>query len=482
MNPREAGVDEGPLILDLDGTLLKTDLLLESLVGALKKQPWCLPLLAWWLMRGRAVLKRGAADRAGLRVDLLPLNMAVVDYATRSHAGGRVVHIATAADASLAHQVAQRLGFVGEVMASDGRGNLKAAAKARMLADRFPDGFSYVGDSWADVDVWRAARTGVFAGRSRRVEAAAGRAAPLVASFMQDNPSLRCWLRALRIHQWAKNALVFVPMFLAGRAGDASSWIADGLGFLAIGVMSSSTYLINDMWDLEDDRQHRSKKHRPLASGSLPLAHAMIAAPLGILAGAALAYAAGGLAALGCVLVYLAGTLIYSLGLKRVPIADTLVIGGLFTLRLWLGAVLVEAPLKQWLFVFSAFLFTSLAMAKRLSEIRRVAISGASQVNGRGYLAVDAPVVSTMGIGASVAAVLVMVLYLVDEAFQQNFYRSPAILFAIPVALTLWLGRIWLLCGRDELDDDPVAFAVKDKPSLWLAAFVAGVLAAAVFL
>jgi len=470
------------VILDIDGTVLKTDLFLESFLDAVKRQPACVLLAAWWLLQGRAVLKRQVAERSALRVDLLPLNEAVVDYAARRHAEGCPVYIATAADASLARQVAARLGFVRDVMASDGQRNLKAGAKAASLAARFPDGFCYVGDSRADLAVWRAASGGVFAGRSRRLEAAAGRAVPLAASLRRQGPTLGCWLRAGRIHQWAKNALVFVPMFLAGHAGEPSSWIAATLGFLAIGLLSSSTYLVNDMFDLEDDRAHWSKNNRPLASGALPIAHAMMAAPFGIVAGAALAWAAGGVAALACVMVYLIGTLAYSLSLKRLPIMDVLMIGGLFTLRLWLGAVLVQAPLKPWLFVFSAFLFTSLALAKRVSEIHRLQANGGEQIGGRGYRVADAPIVSAMGVGTSVAAVLVMVLYLINDAFQQTFYRVPGALFVVPVALTLWLGRIWLLCGRDELDDDPVAFAVRDKPSLWLAAVVAGALAAAVLL
>jgi 4-hydroxybenzoate polyprenyltransferase len=172
----------------------------------------------------------------------------------------------------------------------------------------------------------------------------------------------------------------------------------------------------------------------------------------------------------------------YSLALKRLPIVDVMVIGGLFTLRLWFGAVLVSAPLKPWLFVFSAFLFTSLAVAKRAAEIGRLRADGSEQIGGRGYRAVDALMVSALGVSSSVAAILVMVLYLIDEALVQPFYRWPQALFVVPVALTLWLGRIWLLCGRDELDDDPVAFAVRDKASLALAALTAAAMAAAVLL
>jgi len=470
-----------PLVLDLDGTVLKTDLFLETLVLAVKRRPLVIFQCLWWLIQGRAVLKRALAERTQLRVDLLPLNQALVAFAAERHAAGHPVYIASAADADLAGQAAARLGFVTDVLASDGRRNLKGSAKAAALAERFPDGFLYAGDSAADVPVWRASAGAVFAGRSRRVAAAAAKAAPLAASLPQEPADLRCWLRALRIHQWAKNVLVFVPLFLSGQGADPQAWLRAGAAFLAMGLVSSSTYLINDAVDLADDRTHPTKKRRPLASGALPLKDALAAAPLGIAAGLALAAVAAGPAGFACLCLYLGCTLLYSFGLKRIAMVDVMIIGGLFTVRLLLGAVAVAAPLRPWLFVFAMFLFTALALAKRSAEIVRLG-PGGGRVGGRGYFAADGPTVTAFGVSSSVAAVLVLVLYILDEAFKQCFYGLPQMLWAAPIALTLWLGRIWLLCGRGEMDDDPVAFAVGDPASLGLAAGVVAAAALAVVL
>lgn len=457
-----------PLVLDLDGTVLRTDLFLEGLVLAVRRKPWLILLLPFWLLLGRAAMKRKVAEAAELRVDLLPLNDVVVAYAAECDAAGQPVFIASAADEDLARRVARRLGFVQDVLASDGRVNLKAASKAKALEDRFPLGFAYAGDARADLPVWRAAAQGVYAGPSGRLERAAAQAVDVVKNLPQPRPGLAVWGAALRLHQWAKNALVFVPLVLAGYAAEGQAWVSVALAFLGMGLLSSSTYLINDLLDLEDDRNHWSKRNRPLASGALPIRYALVAAPIGAAAGLALGWLGGGLGGLACLLGYGLVTAGYSLGLKRYAVLDVLIIAGLFTVRLLLGAVVVGAPLRPWLFVFSMFLFTALSLAKRAAEIGRLSAAGGSRVDGRGYVVADAPVVTAFGVAAGVAAILVLVLYVKDEVFAQTFYRLPQLLWLAPVLLTLWLGRIWLICGRGELDDDPVAFAVKDRISLAL--------------
>ena len=471
-----------PLILDLDGTVLRTDLFLEGLVLAIRRRPWVALLLPFWLLGGRAAMKRKVAEAASLRVDLLPLNEDLVRYAADCDAKGRPVYIASAADEGLARRVADRLGFVRDVLASDGERNLKGAAKAEALTARFPGGFVYAGDTRADLPVWKAAAQGVFAGRSRSLEREAGRDGEWALSLRQSQPGPKVWSKALRLHQWAKNGLVFAPLLLAGYEGEPMAWLRAIIAFVAVGLVSSATYLVNDMLDLEDDRAHWSKHARPLASGALPLHYGLIAAPLGVAAGLILGWVAGGASALGCLLAYLVVTGSYSLGVKRLPMIDVLVIAGLFTVRLLLGAVVVEAPLKPWLFVFSMFLFTSLSMAKRGAEIGRLGAAGGERLGGRGYVAADGPVVTAFGVASGVAAILVLVLYLLDEAFAQDFYGAPQLLWAAPVVLGLWLGRVWLLCGRGELDDDPVAFAVTDMASLVLAAILGAAVVAAIAL
>ena len=270
-----------------------------------------------------------------------------------------------------------------------------------------------------------------------------------------------------------QNALVFAPMLLGGKIGDAQAWLACGAAFLAMGLIASATYLVNDLTDLEDDRRHWSKRERPLACGAISLRAAMTVAPLALLAGLCAAFAAGGPKALAVAGVYCAGTLAYSLGLKRAPILDVAMLAGLFTVRLLLGSVVADTALSKWLLVFSMFLFASLGFAKRGVEIARAALKGETGPAGRGYRGADAPLVTALGAAMSVASLVVLVMYLIDDAMPRGLYAAPDLLWGAPVFVSLWLGRVWLLCGRGELHDDPVAFAVKDRQSLMLGAMTA---------
>lgn len=276
------------------------------------------------------------------------------------------------------------------------------------------------------------------------------------------------WLRALRLKQWPKNALVVAPMVLAGNAHQAEVWLACLGAFVAMGAVASATYLVNDLTDLEDDRRHPVKHKRPLASGELPLAAAMGVAPLLLAAGLALSWMVGGAMGFWTLAAYAVGTLAYSARLKRVPVVDVMLLAGFFTIRLLFGAVVAHAPATPWLLVFCMFTFVSLALSKRAAELGRCVKALTPMPAGRGYHLSDGPFLSGAGAASAVAAVLVLVLYLVNDAMPVGLYMRPALLWGTPIIMGLWLGRIWLLCGRGQLDEDPVAFALRDKPSLAL--------------
>jgi 4-hydroxybenzoate polyprenyltransferase len=275
-------------------------------------------------------------------------------------------------------------------------------------------------------------------------------------------------VESLRLHQWAKNLLIFVPLVLAGKSENLDAWTSCLLGFVALGVLASSTYLANDLWDLPHDRRHWSKCDRPLARGDLPVVVARIAVPLGLLLSFTIAISIIDRGTIWTLLVYLVLTLAYSLWLKRMPIIDVFLLAVLFTLRLIYGIQLAIVPASPWLLVFSMVIFTSLALAKRRTEVGRNGALGREQVDGRGYVAKDAPFLFGMGLATAAGAVLLMVLYLIQEAFGATFYKSPWLLWCLPALLFLWLGRIWLLVGRDGLDDDPLWFAMRDNVSLTL--------------
>ncbi|WP_249134792.1 UbiA family prenyltransferase [Bradyrhizobium sp. AUGA SZCCT0222] len=466
LSDRREATQPRPLILDLDGTLVRADMLLETVLALLRAAPWRLFEIGLWMLRGRAYLKRRLAEETNIEPDVLPFNEELLAYAADIAASGRPVYVATAADAKVAEKVVRRIAFIRGVIGSDGLRNLKGEAKAQVLAERFPDGFDYAGDARADIPIWRRARNAIVVEAASSVEHAAASVATVAKVFPRTS-RIRALVRSMRPHQWAKNALVFVPLILAGLVSHVDAVYATTCAFLALGLVASSTYLVNDIWDLTDDRSHWSKRNRPLASGRLPLATAIAAVPIGLFAGIAVAALAGP-ATVAVVLLYLAVTLAYSFALKRIPILDGFVLAGLFTLRLGAGIVASGAPPSPWLLVFAMFLFASLSFAKRHTEVARVIERGGTEVRGRGYKSIDLPLIMGIGMATGVAAVLIMVLYIINDAFRQSFYGNTAWLWAFPAILFLFVCRIWLKCGRSELHDDPVAFAVTDRPSLAL--------------
>lgn len=458
------GSREVPLILDLDGTLLRTDVLYEKALALVRADPLNVLRMLYWAMSGRAHLKRRMAQAVTLDIEALPENPELVAFAEAEAKGGRPIHMSTATDNVTASQIARRFPFISSVIASDGQTNLKGAAKAAELARRFPLGFDYAGDSRADLPVWHAARQAIVVGASPGVERAAGRAADVAGVFRRP-PYGRLLLKSMRSHQWAKNALVLVPAVLANRFLDPSALGSLAISFVALCLIASATYILNDIWDVADDRRHWSKKNRPLASGQFPIVYGLAAVPAGLGAGFLLGALAGPKVVL-TLAAYTGLTLAYSFYLKRVVLLDALTLASLFTIRLAVGTAAVEAIASPWLFVFSMFLFTSLALAKRHTEIARATARGAAQINGRGYLAVDLPLVLAAGVAAGTSALLILVFYVIDDAFKQTFYGDVAWLWGFPLALSIILGRIWVACQRGTLQDDPVVFALTDRLAL----------------
>lgn len=461
-----------PLVLDLDNTLIRTDLLHETVFAYLKQNPFGLFALIVWLLKGKAHLKQQLAGHVTLEVDDIPLNDDVIAYAEAEKAKGREIILATAADSLLAIRIARRFAFIDKTMASDGITNLKGAIKAGKLAEMFPDGFVYAGDSGADLAVWKIAKGGVLVETTGRVGRAAARLTQIEHTLKRP-PRLKDWVKQARLHQWAKNALVFVPLMLGGHMLDPTAWTSAAIAFLALGILASSTYLLNDLWDIADDRRHWSKRNRPLAAGRISIAHAVAVMPVAMIAAFALGALVNPLvvATLGA---YLALTVAYSMGIKRKPILDAFTLAVLFTLRLVLGIVAVGVMASPWLLVFSMFLFASLSFAKRNTEVQRMTDNGGSgKISGRGYFTTDAPFIMAMGVSSGIGSVLILVLYLTQDALAADFYSDSVWLWLMPAALFLWIGRIWMLSFRGELNDDPVAFAMKDPKSLMLAAGLA---------
>jgi 4-hydroxybenzoate polyprenyltransferase len=455
-----------PLVIDLDA-ILPARLEDELAAAYLRQRPARAAALLGWILEGWEEVEHGVCGDPDFDPAALPFDLAALELAGEAHEEGRPVILLTLGHEALASRLVEVFPFFDDAVATAQDPIFPDLAKAAAVAARCPAGFIAVARSGTDPTRWeRSSGAAAFArlGKGEReTETPAS-----VGAY------LRLWAKAARLHQWAKNLLVFVPIVLGGAALNPAAWLHALVGFLALGLVASGTYLLNDLHDLPDDRRHASKRRRPLASGALPLRHAALAAPLGIIAGLTLAGAAIGSNGVMLAIAYLAGTLAYTFALKRHPIVDAAALACLFTLRLAAGIVFAGVAASPWLLVFSMFLFTSLAFAKRHTEIARLAGERRDRAAGRGYVAADEPVVLALGVASGTGAVFIFVMYLIEEAARRGFYGDPVWLWLAPMALFLWLGRIWLLCGRKELDDDPVAFAVSDGASLALGVAMAG--------
>jgi 4-hydroxybenzoate polyprenyltransferase/phosphoserine phosphatase len=458
-----------PLCVDLDGTLVRTDTLLEAALslGATGRAPAMLAALS----RGRAGFKARMAELAPPDPALLPYNEALLDYLRAQRAKGRRIVLATAANEAVARGIAAHLGLFDEVIASTDARNLKGAAKAEALVARFgAGGFVYAGDHAVDLEVWRHAAAAVLVevpdGLAARV------AVPVERRIATNPPAAAALLRAMRPHQWVKNLLVFVPILTANALADWPSWRGGVLAFLALCALASSIYLVNDLLDLRADRAHPAKRRRPFAAGmvSLPLGMAL-AAGLGV-AGAVLAWA-GGILALG--LGYAVASVAYSLRLKRLPLVDVFTLAGLYTLRLFAGGEATGHPLSLWLLAFASFLFLSLALVKRVAEVMESTGPGLA---GRGYGPGDLVILQLFGVCAAFASVLVLSLYVQNEADAGRF-AAPGLLWAIVPLVLLWNCRIWLATARGYMHHDPILYAARDRVTWAIAACVAGAMLAA---
>jgi 4-hydroxybenzoate polyprenyltransferase len=457
-------VTMAPLIVDLDGTLIHTDLLHESALRASRDRPFDVLRIPLWLLQGRAVLKRQLAGRAPIDAALLPYNESLLAWLKEQRAAGRRLVLCTGADRSFADAVAAHLGVFDEVLAGDGSTHLVGYDKAEALARQYGHGgFDYAGNSAADLKVWRRARKAIVVNGAKGL---AGKAAALCGverEFPAPARGLRAWRKVLRVHQWLKNVLLFVPLVAAHQVFDLGHWLTLALAFLSFSLCASTVYIANDLLDLESDRAHPRKRLRPFASGAVPVWHGVLAAPLLLAASLALGARVGG-TFLPWLLFYFLLTCVYSLGLKKMILLDCIALAMLYTLRITAGAAALSLPLSFWLLAFSVFLFLSLAFVKRHAELQAQALAGRHKVHGRGYYTSDEPLVLNLGVTAGYASAVVLALYLNSDKVAVLYRQPEAVWGTVPVLL-FWISWIWMQAHRGQMHDDPVVFAMKDRAS-----------------
>ena len=466
-----------PLCVDLDGTLLRSDLLVEALVSLLRRNPFAIFRVAALLFRGRAAVKAFLATAVPIDVTQLPVSDALLMLLQARRRAALPNLLVTAADRKYAEAVAAHFDLFDDIIASDGVTNLKGAAKARTLASRFPRGFVYAGNAMADLPVWQRA-TGIVAVNASRRTVAGARGLGKPISVIDPAPStLEALLRAMRPRHWAKNALVFVPALTSHRYLEPETLQDCLLAVVALSFVASATYLVNDVLDTGHDRRHAGKRARPIAAGDLAVAVALCVAAALAVAGLAIGFlqrTGTGLT----LLLYVAITFLYSAVLKAIPIIDVLILSALYVLRIVLGIVAIDSAFSPWLLAFAGSLFLSIALAKRYTEVARYGVVDES-VAGRGYSPAHADALRTTGIAAGGAAITLFALYLLQDAVPAALYARVDWLWAIVAVLGVWLARIWLVAARGRLQDDPVDFALQDKVSLALAGVVAAAFLAA---
>jgi 4-hydroxybenzoate polyprenyltransferase len=448
----------------------------------LLRRPWAFFFALFTLVKGRLALKEHFVRLGHVNGETLPIREDFLEYLKAERNKGRELYLATGAAQAVADAVAARLEIFSSASGSGSGVNLKGKHKLDHLRRRFPEGFAYAGNDRSDVAVWRGASSIILVGATSGTRRAAARlGTPIEREFPPDRVGLRDWLKAIRIHQWSKNFLLFVPLMLAHKYGDISAILTILSGFVALGCVASGTYLINDLSDLEADRAHATKCNRLIARGSIGALTAMVAS-LTLIGAGLFGGAIIGKAFCALLVLYIATTLSYSLRLKTVPMFDVFMLACLYTLRIYMGIVLLSVAPSPWLLAFSMFFFFSLSMAKRHVEIVRARQNsvGSGLIKGRGYQASDEPLTLTFGVASGLAAILILFLYVANDAYPVGAYKYPGWLWLIGFFMFLWVSRIWLLSHRGELDDDPVSFAVRDPLSLLIGAFVAGIFALAV--
>ncbi|HEY5381476.1 MAG TPA: UbiA family prenyltransferase [Acidobacteriaceae bacterium] len=486
---RVAGLAPGiALCVDLDGTLVKSDTLVDSVLALVRQRPAELLRVPGWIAQGKAQFKQRVTAAVDLDVENLPYNRPLLEWLRIEHGAGRAIYLATAADRALAERIAEHLGIFAGVLASDGTTNLAGGNKLKAFHEHFGERFCYIGNARPDVELLCACESPMTANPQRALTSGLRRAGKVTAANFEDRrSSLGSWLRAVRLHQWAKNTLIFVPLLLA-HTWNAAPVLVATVAFFSFGLCASATYILNDLLDLEADRRHPRKRRRPFAAGDLSAFAGVSAIVLLMAVSLVLAIALPRVAAaipgsftllrpyrfLEWLGIYTVTTLSYSLYLKRTVLLDVFVLSGLYTVRILAGAAATGLPMSPWLAGFSVFFFLSLAFVKRFSELEGLRTRGGTVTAGRGYHVSDLEQLRALGTGSMFAAVVVMTLYINNPETTRLYHHVVRLWLIVPVLL-LWLSQVWMLASRGQMHDDPVVWAMTSRRSLLLGVVMAAV-------
>lgn len=452
-----------PLVVDLDGTLTPTDTLVEMVLRLVKESPVVLLLLPLWLFRGIAHFKYQVARRASFSAASLPYRAELLDYLCRQKAGGRRLILATAAHQSIATAVADHLGLFDQVLASSVDQNLKGERKLAAIHQQVGADFSYAGDSIADLPIWRAARAAVLVGVSPTVSRIVAQNTTIELELPRQRPGLKIWVKGLRLHQWLKNLLVLVPLLTAFSFLNTRSVLIAAMAFFAFSFAASATYVVNDLLDLDSDRVHPRKRARAFACCAINIVDGFLMAFVLMVAAFAVAIFVGK-AFTAVLLAYVVSTTFYTLRLKEYVLIDVLTLAVLYTMRIVAGSVAIGVSMSSWLLAFSVFIFLSLALVKRCSELVSLNMAGRSAAKGRDYRISDLVILWPLGVSSAISAVVIFGLF-INASVTQERYATPEVLWMVALGLIYWLTRLWIKTARGEMHDDPIIYAIKNRGS-----------------
>ncbi len=460
--------EEKCLFVDLDGTLIKSDLLFECLVPIIKNYFYAIFLAPFWLLKGKAYLKDKFSDLVSINPEILPYNNNVLEYIRKEKENGSKIILATASNIKLAKSISDYLGIFDDVIASSKEENLKGKNKLNKIKLYIENNntnkeFSYIGDSEADVKIFNETNIPIVVGNKNVFNKIKSKNDKTTFVDGENDFSLKKFFKMIRTYQWVKNFLIFLPLILAHKFLDVNLLLKALVAFFSFSFLASSVYIINDIMDVESDRIHPSKKNRPIASGAVKISSALkvafILMPLSFIISIFL-----GKEFLFVLLTYFITTSCYSFYLKKIMLVDILILSLLYTVRMFAGGVALNIYLSPWLFMFSMFFFFSLACAKRYSELYAVRNNLQDEIKGRGYQAQDLEQIQIFGSSSGYIAILIFALYIQSD-ISMKLYKTPSFFWALCPIMLYWISRVWLLSHRGQMTQDPIIFALKDKVS-----------------
>ena len=459
------------LCVDLDGTFLQTDMLYESFVYCFMKNPLILFLCIIWLIRGgKTLLKEKLANKYSFDPILLPVNTSVHNLIRSKKDHGYLVFLISASADQILKAIFERYSYLfngyfgtGTVVTGGGEPNLQGVNKAEFIKENFKNShIEYIGNSNADIIVWKNCSKGYAVSSNTNKFPS-----ELHLEYLKPNAQksiIKLILKQLRVHQWIKNSLIFLPLVASHQILSPTTYLYSLFGICAFSLITSTVYVINDLLDLENDRAHETKKKRPLASGDLSILLGLYLAFACFTSGAIIAYAISPLFLI-LALVYILINLFYSAKAKKLIILDCILLAMMYTYRIFLGTIIASLEVSVWLISFSFFLFLSLAFIKRYAELFNLKKQSMEKTKGRAYQVNDMPVIIGMAIGAGFLSILVLDIYLNQDEIKEAFQSIWFAYFCLPTLL-YWLARIFIKTARGNMNEDPVAYALKDKASL----------------